>query len=158
MAAEPIFTLRVAPIRRGFALTILGVLFLACVWLCLTVDSGIRSWVAFTMAAIWGGCALNIAVFSARALHLYDDRLETDRTTPLFNLDDVLEIQQAERAGRKGAALVVRLRAPLGATWHVGLFWRFGARIGIGGLTAPHDIAMLGDHLESLLNLHAKQG
>lgn len=94
-------------------------------------------WGAFEM---WRG--------TARSLRLTDAGLVDSSGTEVAALERIIAVERGMISMKPSHGMVLRLSAGAPARWVPGLWWRLGARVGIGGLTAKNDTRRFGDALE----------
>ena len=129
----------------------------------LAVVGGILIWHGFagtgflsrTMAAflafadIW--LAIRILHASAMPLRLRTDGLYSDDGTLVAALSNILRVERGTFAFKPSNGFLIILRAPMHAVWKPGMWWRFGRRVGVGGVTSKVDGKRMADRLSALL-------
>ena len=151
-SAEPLFVLRASPLRRVFGSGILAALGLLLAWLALSSNPG-PAWRAGLLVAGAGALWLGRGLWVATAGHvaLTDEGLCDQTGRILAPLDQIDGVDRGMFAFKPSNGLVVRLRDRAPAGWAPGLWWRFGRRLGIGGVTAGADGRALADLLSARL-------
>lgn len=64
------------------------------------------------------------------------------------------EIESLERgllSARPSNGFLIRLRRPGRAAWHLGMWWRLGRRVGVGGVSSRAETRFMADRLAGLL-------
>lgn len=146
---EVLAELRVSPLRRVTAVTVMlglaGVLFYV-VWVnppiaylqFLFVISGIGALIA----------ARAVAKASAGAVILTTKLLRDRDGTQIAALDEIELVDAGFLALRPSNGFTIRLREPQQSMWRPGLWWRWGRRIGIGGMTPRQSGKMMSDMIK----------
>jgi len=125
-----------SPIRRMFAVVMLIVLGALLVYVAFTSQAGFVSRIvllAFGVVALIYADMLRRA--TQAAILLTSDGLVTTDGVQLAPIDDIASVQRGAFAFKPshGFTLVMKSKQPRG--WAPGMWWRFGTRVGIGGVT-----------------------
>lgn len=137
MTDEIIATLEPTTARRGFAVGVIAAL--GAILLYLAVSSPPQSlvWLVFLVGlglfALWG---------AERLFRATDKRLELTRTElreaggrVLARVDEIQGVDRGAFAFKPSNGFLLKLRQPAERVWAPGLWWRFGRRVGVGGVT-----------------------
>ena len=73
----------------------------------------------------------------------------------LAAMDDILRVERGVFAFKPSNGFVVTLQNKTERAWIPGLYWKFGTRVGIGGVTAPSEAKFMSDSLAVLLEERA---
>lgn len=66
---------------------------------------------------------------------LVEEAPDGTRERELCRLDEIVRVERGTFAFKPSNGFVIRLKAPATRVWAPGLWWRFGKRIGVGGVT-----------------------
>ncbi len=146
---EPIFTLTPSPVRRHLGTGMM--LFLGAVLLYIAVGSSTNSSFSFLLFA-----ALGVAVFlitwrihtsTANALVLSKDGIHSTDGTLVAEVSNITRIEQGVFAFKPSNGFTIILTEPMAAAWYPGLWWRFGRRVGVGGVTPRAQGKLMAEHI-----------
>lgn len=144
-----------APARRWFAVAVLIALGGLIIWLTLTLDqAGIlqRSLlVLFGLAVLAVGYRLWKA--TQLGLILTEEALTTTSGDLLTRLDQIERVERGAFAFKPSNGFLIVTAAPAPAVWAPGLWWRFGRRIGVGGVCGAGQTKAMADILAAHLAL-----
>lgn len=134
--SEVLATLNPSPIRRHFAYGVLAIL------------GGLTIYLAFSTAPAFGfrifllilGVLILIAAERMRrstsmVLTLTDKDLRDSAGTVLCALDNIEKIERGLFAFKPSHGFVVVTKHKQSFYWAPGMWWRFGKRVGVGGVT-----------------------
>ncbi|WP_296419614.1 hypothetical protein [Pseudooctadecabacter sp.] len=131
-----IATLQATPVRRIFAYAAVFVLGAMLILLAF-VQPPALGWQVFLIAL--GAGALVVAELLRRAtllgLVLTEDALRDTAGRELARLADVRAIDRGALAFKPSNGFVLHLHTAAPRSWAPGLWWRFGKRVGVGGVT-----------------------
>ena len=138
--------LSASPGRRVFGVGVLSILGLLLLRMSL-VGAG-HSWLD-AVVLILGIGALYAAWIMYRAtersLHLSEDGLIDSHGVVLARLEDIVSVDRGTFAFKPSNGFLMRTAEPGTRLWQPGLYWRFGRRIGVGGITRAAEAKMLAD-------------
>ena len=141
MLAEPgpdgvIVRLEASAPRRWFAVATLGILGLLLLYLALAQPPA-PGWQAFLIVlgalALWLTQLLYRA--TAQAIELRPEGLFSSDGMALAEMEEISHVDRCLFAFKPSNGFVVTLRHKQPRGWAPGLWWRFGKRLGIGGVT-----------------------
>lgn len=96
---------------------------------------------AFGLAALWGGQRMRCA--TAATLELTRRELRSSDGTRIARVDQIVAMDRGLFAFKPSNGFTLKLSAKAPAAWQPGLWWRWGRRVGVGGVTpAPQTKAM----------------
>lgn len=146
------FQIRANPPRRVFGTAMLGLLGFLLVWLALTSNPSFL-WrlvlVAIGLATLW--LAQRLWLATAGHVSLTKEGLIDQNGRVLAGFDDIAAVDRSPFAFKPSNGLVVRLRQTAPGGWAPGLWWRFGRRLGIGGVTSGAEARLMADLLKARL-------
>lgn len=147
-------TIRPAQWRRGMAVGMLGALGVLLVWLALgsqEVGLGLRAMFLGTGAAalvmserIWRTTGVSL-ILTERGLHDSNGR-------ELCRTEDMAAVERSAFAFKPSNGFAIRLKRPMPRAWVPGLWWRFGKRLGVGGVVSKHQAKAMADFIALRLN------
>ena len=154
MTDKAIAIIRPSPVRRivalaatvgcGFVLIYFAFTAVDLAWLWKFVSIAIG--IALMLLADWLRRSTRVAIELTRS-----GIRDTDGRQ-LCSMDNIEAVERSAFSLKPSNGLGVRLKSPETAAWVPGLWWRYGRRLGIGGITPAADAKFMGD----LIALHLK--
>ncbi len=77
---------------------------------------------------------------TGKALILYHDRMVSTDGELLFELHNISSIENGLFSFKPSNGVLFHLKEPMPSKWKLGLWWRIGKRVGIGGCTQKSSI------------------
>ena len=155
---EPIVVLAPSPARRWLAVGMTGALGLLCLAIALLRPPGAPLWIVVLLVlgigALW--LSRRLAVATRTRLELTRAGLRDGEGRTVAPLDRVVAVERGVFAFKPSNGFLVRLSQPLPRVWEPGLWWRFGSRVGIGGVTPSAQGRIMADALTALVAETAK--
>ena len=147
MQDDVIFAIKAPAWRRAFAV---AVAFGLGGYLIYLGVSGDVAHVLWQILFVIGGLAT--VVIGSRMWRVTDTVIEltqaglTDSNgRVLCRFEDIEKVDRAVFAVKPSNGLLVRLKTPQPTAWVPGLWWRYGHRLGIGGIVAARDTKAMAD-------------
>lgn len=110
-------------------------------------------------AVVLGAMSALIAVRLHRAtghrIELTGDGLRDSSGLAIATLDEIAALDRGLLAFKPTNGFVLRTHAPTARCWRPGLWWRFGRRVGIGGVVSGPQAKYMADRLAELLAARA---
>jgi hypothetical protein len=135
--AVPSYRLSATAARRVAAVLILAVLGGLLLWILISTPPAAFLGKAFLLTA--GGIALAAAygLWKATApdLLLTPENLREENGRVLCTIDQIEKVERGTFAFKPSNGFVIVLKDKAPRAWAPGLWWRFGRRIGVGGVT-----------------------
>ena len=116
------------------AMTGLGGLMLYVGWATPTAIGWTVLLTALGLIALWGAQVMWQA--TSHALILTDDALVDSDGTVVAALDNIAKVDRSPFAMKPSNGFLLILKEPAPRVWRPGLWWRWGRRVAIGGVTA----------------------
>ncbi|WP_457647470.1 hypothetical protein [Profundibacter sp.] len=139
--------------RRYAGLAMLAVLGGLLVYIALATPPASLAW-RFTLLAL-GGLVLWMAELMRRAtLHgvvLTRDELRTTDGRVLVRVEDMTGVVRGSFSLKPSNGFSVLTKIPQEKAWAPGIWWRYGKRIGVGGVTAASQAKFMSEILASML-------
>lgn len=88
---------------------------------------------------------------TSRMIELTEDELRLSDGTVICRTEDVDKIDRSFFAFKPSNGFLVTTKVRYPAAWAPGLWWRFGKRIGVGGVTPGSDGKIMADTLAALV-------
>jgi len=140
--------------RRAFALIVLLSLGVLLVYLALASAGMEPIWRLFLVAT--GVAVLLLARHLRRAtalvIELTGQELRDSAGRVLARVDDMRSVTQGAFAFKPSHGFSVRLKTRQPRVWAPGLWWRFGTRLGVGGVTAAAQAKFMSEILAALIS------
>ena len=149
-------TLRASPLRRAFALFALGSLGAVFVYLAIALQTGLAYRLALIAIAVPAFIAFDRMRQASRGTFtVTDDGLWFNDTllAPMAGIERV-EVGMFALKPTNGFAVIMQGKAA--NTIAPGMYWQFGRRIGVGGVTEPGAAKFMADTLIVLLKERVK--
>ncbi|EYD72704.1 hypothetical protein Lokhon_01507 [Limimaricola hongkongensis DSM 17492] len=141
--------LRAEPARRAMAVGVLYGFGGLCVYTALAQTAQI-GWSAALLglgvAGLCAGEALRRA--TRRVLRLDDAGLRDSDGTVLAAWENIVAIERGSLSLKPTNGFTLRLARPAARAWRPGLWWRFGHRLGVGGVTSARATKAMAQAIE----------
>nr|WP_238941266.1 hypothetical protein [Jannaschia sp. Os4] len=146
--------MRASAPRRVFALGTQGLLGLLLLWLAMAQPPEAPGWriVLLVLGVLALAFALRGWNRSAAGIVLRRDGLWTEDGEVIAPLDRIEAVERGAFAFKPSNGFLVRMSAPMERRWVPGLWWRFGRRVGVGGVTGGAETKMVADTLMAMVN------
>ena len=134
--------------RRWFATILLAGLACVLFYLALTASSQpVWRTVAFLVGgfALWTAQRLRIA--TGFRVELTETELRDSSGISIARLDDIAGVERGFVAFKPSNGFLLKTKTPGTRIWRPGMWWRFGRRIGIGGVTPGSQARVMTDLL-----------
>ncbi len=105
--------------------------------------------VAVAVAALW--CAEAMRRGTASSVELTDNELRDADGTLIVAVADIESMDRGFFAFKPSNGFLIKTRNANGRAWRPGLWWRFGRRIGIGGMTPGHQTKFMSEILAAMM-------
>lgn len=98
--------------------------------------------------------ALGLRMHSATMLHLElgPDALRDSTGRVVARMDQIEAIDRGAFAFKPSNGFLLRLSEPQPRVWAPGLWWRFGRRVGVGGVTPGHQTKFMAELIQARLS------
>jgi hypothetical protein len=148
-----IATVTPSTIRRAMAVGMLAVLGGLLLYVAFTKPPERLVWQVVMLAVGVGCLMLGQRVWQATSvsIELTEDALRDSSGRVLCTMAQVDAIERGALAFKPSNGFVVRLKEPGARAWAPGLWWRFGRRLGVGGVTSVHEGKAMADQLSMRL-------
>ena len=147
------FILHPSPIRRVFSAAMM--LFLGALLVYVALATGTMPVFWRLVLTVFGLASLYAAMRSwnmtATHLVLTQDALEDAEGRILCRVDEIEKVERGAFALKPSNGFVVVLKSRAPRAWAPGLWWRFGRRVGVGGVTPAGETKAMADILASRL-------
>ena len=142
-------------IRRSFGIGALLTLGIVLAYVAVTARES-----AAAIASLAGAAALAFFVaYRMRAatlsgLELTREGLYTTEGTLVAALSNVKRIERGMFAFKPSNGFLILLKQPMSGSWNPGLWWRFGRRVGVGGVTPRAEGKAMAEAMALLIGLN----
>ena len=85
------------------------------------------------------------------ALELTTDGLRLRDGETLVAMDDIAQVDRGVFAFKPSNGFLLRTKTPGARVWAPGLYWRFGKRIGVGGVTTASQAKFMAEIISAVL-------
>lgn len=142
--------LRASKIRRVLACGVLVVIGGMFWWVGMQDDQ--MGWPSRAMmagfGALWLWGAFELWRGTAGAVILNDTGIVDSSGAQVTSIENIAAIERGIVSMKPSHGMLLKLSESGSAKWVPGLWWRLGARVGIGGLTAKRDTRLFAEALE----------
>lgn len=143
-----------SPIRRIMAVALLAALGGLLIYGAIGAEA--------SLSLLWRGILLGAAVLALwagmqmlragdRQIELRAQDLRDSSGILLTTLADIEGVDRGALAFKPSNGFALRLRRPAERAWMPGLWWRWGRRIGIGGITPPSQTKFMSETIQQLI-------
>lgn len=144
---------RASAARRGLGVAMLALLGLLLLYMAVLHPPdapGLRGGlVLLGLLSLWLADRMRRA--TALSVELTRDGLRCSDGEVIATLDQIASVDRGVFAFKPSNGFIVRLRQRAPGRWRPGLWWRLGARVGIGGVTPGAQSKVMADILAALL-------
>ncbi len=88
---------------------------------------------------------------TSNSLILREDGLYSSDGTVVARLANIARVERGLFAFKPSNGFLILLNNPMSRAWHPGLWWRFGRRIGIGGVTPQAEGKVMAERIHMML-------
>lgn len=99
--------------------------------------------------AIYGG--YKMWHVTGRMIELTEDELRLSDGTLICRTEDIVKIDRSFFAFKPSNGFLITTKVSYPSTWSPGLLWRFGKRIGVGGVTSVSEGKIMADTLAAMI-------
>lgn len=78
-------------------------------------------------------------------IELTDEGIVDQSGEMIVNMDDIINVERGALAFKPSNGFMLKTRTPASRRWEPGLWWRFGRRIGVGGVTPASQGKVMAD-------------
>ncbi|EPX80902.1 hypothetical protein [Litoreibacter arenae] len=100
-------------------------------------------------ASIYGGYKMWQA--TGYMIELTEEELRLSNGDTIFRMDNVAKVDRSFFAFKPSNGFLVTLKTSQPFAWAPGLWWRFGKRVGVGGLTSGAEGKIMADTLSAMI-------
>jgi len=130
-------TISPSPIRRAIALSLLVLLGGLLIYQAIDTPPESLFWLGFLLISgvlmLYGAERMRRATLARIELH--EDRVVDSNGIELCHIDNIKSVERGAFAFKPSNGFLIRLNKPLPRALALGLWWRFGRSIGVGGVT-----------------------
>ena len=134
---EILAAVRASPMRRALGLAVLWCLGALLLWLALArppASAGLHAvLIVVGLGALWVGEMLRRATMLA--VELTQAGLRSSDGETIARWEEIASVDRGAFAFKPSNGFILRLCARAPARWRPGLWWRWGRRVGVGGVT-----------------------
>ncbi|MEM1428593.1 MAG: hypothetical protein AAGG09_03955 [Pseudomonadota bacterium] len=145
--------LAASPARRVIGVGMLAVLGAIVLWTAIAHPPTVLGWHAFLLAV--GGVSLYAAKAmwnaTAQEVVLTEAGIYETSGREIASLDNIASVDRGIFAFKPSNGFLLRLKQPAPRVWALGLWWRMGRRVGVGGVTPGGEGRAMADILSALL-------
>ena len=99
--------------------------------------------------AIWMAERMRRA--TSNAIELTRRELRDTRGTVLASVDQIVGVDRGMFAFKPSNGFLLKLTDKAPRSWHPGMWWRLGARIGVGGMTPGHQTKFMAEMISAMI-------
>ena len=117
----------------------------------------ILTWQAFLvllgLGCLWFAHRLQLA--TTRKLHLTETALIDSEGEVLARVEDIVSVNRGMLAIKPSNGFMLLLKDPAPRAWQPGLWWRFGRRVAVGGVTSGGQTRPMADIIAAMIARNA---
>ncbi len=149
MSDTVLATVAPSTFRRIMAVGMLWVLGALLLYVAFTSPPQVLLWQVVMLAVGVGCLMLGQRVWQATAvsIELTEQGLRDSAGRMLCKIEQMESIERGALAFKPSNGFVIRLTEPGARAWAPGLWWRFGRRLGVGGVTSVHQGKAMADKI-----------
>ena len=119
-------------------------------------DASVSSLTLAVAAALAVLLAYKMLVSTSKALELRTDGLYTSDGMLIASISNVRQVELGVFAFKPSNGFLIVLKQPMAGSWNPGLWWRFGRRVGIGGVTPRAEGKVMAEAMTLLLREYSR--
>jgi len=150
---EVLATVAPSVIRRYFGVGVLMILGFVLIYIAFARPPELFGWRVFLIGLgaliLWGAETMRRA--SAVSLILTRETLSSSDGRILARVQDIASVDRSFFAFKPSNGFLVTLKTRQERTWVPGLWWRFGRRVGVGGVTSARETRFMAEILTALV-------
>ncbi|MCY3879053.1 MAG: hypothetical protein OXF74_07725 [Rhodobacteraceae bacterium] len=148
----PVAELKPSPLRRHFGIGALALLGCVLAYVSFTAGKTLPASMTLAIAAVLS-VFVSIKMYAATrvSLLLSNDGIRTSEGELVAGLDNIQKVERGMFAFKPSNGFLLVLHSPMPRSWNPGMWWRFGRRIGIGGVTHRAEGKAMADAVTLLL-------
>ena len=153
MEDEVLATVAASAPRRWLGVAVMGVLGVLLIYIALAMPPQSFLWQAFLLVMGVGSLWLADATRRAteRVVELTRSGLRDTGGDEITSLDNIDAVERGTFAFKPSNGFLIRLKQKRARRWQPGLWWAFGKRVGIGGVTPGSQTKAMAQIIEMLL-------
>lgn len=151
---DPMFTLRPSGPRRWFSVGVQGVLGLILLYVAVVQPPAVLGLQVFLLAmgvVALAGCSRAWAAASGTIV-LRPEGLVDHTGRVIAALDEVEKVDRALFSFKPSNGFLIKMNTRQGRAWVPGMWWRFGYRVGIGGILPGSQTKLVADTLTAMVD------
>ena len=153
MSSEILATVHASAPRRFFGVTLNIVLGLLLIYIALIKPPAHMGWQAFLVllgvTVLWLGQKMWYA--TQRVIELTETELRDSSGEVIAYVDQIVSIDRGMLAFKPSNGFIFKVKTAQPRAWNPGLWWRFGRRVGVGGVTPGSSTKMMADIIAAKL-------
>jgi len=153
MSSEILATVHASAPRRLFGVTLNIVLGLLLIYIALIKPPAHMGWQAFLVllgvTVLWLGQKMWYA--TQRVIELTETELRDSSGEVIAYVDQIVSIDRGMLAFKPSNGFIFKVKTAQPRVWNPGLWWRFGRRVGVGGVTPGSSTKMMADIIAAKL-------
>ncbi len=152
MSEDVLATVEASATRRWMAIGMLGFIGVLVLYVAFASPPQL-GWQLFLIAsgglAIWGAELMRRA--TEHRIELTETEIRDSSGMVIVRVEDIEKVDRGLFAFKPSNGFLVVAKSPLERIWRPGLWWRFGRRIGVGGVTPAAQTKVMAEMLTALL-------
>lgn len=153
MDDEILATVQASAPRRAFGVGVLAALGLILIYVALSQPPSNPAWAVFLLligaGALWSGYRMR-ATTRAR-LELTQTELRSSDGTVIAQIANIQSLDRGTFAFKPSNGFMLHLKTETPRRWRPGLWWSFGRRVGVGGVTAAAQTKAMAEMISALI-------
>ncbi len=140
------------PLRRGMALVALIFLAGVCLYVGLGRNGPLPGRILLLVLgalSLWGADMMRKS--TAGSIELTQDVLRDSDGAVIVTVADITRVERGVLAFKPSNGFMIHTKEPQPRGWRLGIWWRAGRQIGIGGMMPKHQTKLLAEKLVQLI-------
>ena len=154
---DPVAVIYASGVRRGVGMAVLVVLTVLLFWTAFASPPN-AGWGREALA-VFGIVMIAVTLWFHRkstiAVIVTEDGMSDSNGRHLCDFDDVLRVERGAFAAKPSNGFVLKLKTRHAGAWAPGIYWQFGKRLGVGGVTPAGQTKFVAEYIAEVLNKKA---
>mgnify|MGYP000182353287 CR=1 FL=1 len=159
MSDEIVASVRASEARRYMGVGMLFAVGTLVIYVALATPPS-AAWLVFLLVVGLGSLWLAVRMWQATQfqIELTEDELRCSDGNVIARVDDIENIDRGFFAFKPSNGFLIKTKTPASRIWQPGLWWRFGRRIGIGGVTPGSQSKAMSEILAAMIAMRSQAG
>lgn len=159
MSDEIVASVKASEARRYMGVGMLFAIGTLVIYVALATPPS-TAWLVFLLVVGLGSLWLAVRMWQATQfkIELTEEELRCSDGNVIARVDDIENIDSGFFAFKPSNGFLIKTKTPASRIWQPGLWWRFGRRIGIGGVTPGSQSKAMSEILAAMIAMRNQAG